>query len=269
MSVMSFIGCRMFEDEIVHLVQNDPLIDELIVVENKDCSRLVDKLADVGISYKLVPPTALSSAYKDNCADKYCLIINILEFALHAIPQNLKSEVYKAVEDMAVFSDGVLLFYGLCGNVLGKVEEELSGLNCRICILKEENGEIVDDCIGAVLGGRDAYLEQLKSFKGVGTFFLTPMWAANWGDMLVAGGFGKDPTDVETSKWVFDSIGYKKVAKLNTGLHYEKEFDNIVKEFADIFEFDILNIEGTLDLVEKCYRDFRDEVLEGHHEKLD
>lgn len=265
MPVISLIGCRMFEDEIVHLIENDPLIDELIVVENKDCSGLTGKLDEVDISYNLLPGSKLTEEC-GRCTDKYCFVVNILEFALHAVPQNLKSEVYQATEEMAKYSQGVLLFYGLCGNVLGKIEEELDDPNCKICILKEENGEIVDDCIGAVLGGRDEYLHHLKSFKGVGTFFLTPMWAANWGDMLVAGGFGKDPNDTDTSKWVFDSIGYKRVAKVDTGLHYEKEFEGIVKEFADIFEFDILNIEGTLDLVESCYRKFRDDVLEGDHQ---
>ena len=60
--------------------------------------------------------------------------------------------------------------------LLGKIEDDFRTLGCKVCILKEENGEIVDDCIGAVLGGRGRYLEILKSCKGVGTFFLTPMW---------------------------------------------------------------------------------------------
>lgn len=265
MPIISLIGCRMFEDEIVHLVEHDPLIDNLIVVENKDCGGLVKKLGDVGISYKLVPEAGMQSECHDKCGDSYCFVINILEFALHAVPANLKSEVYQKVEEMASYSEGILLFYGLCGNVLGDVEKDLGDLECKICILKEENGEIVDDCIGAVLGGRGAYLEHLKSFKGIGTFFLTPMWAANWGDMLVAGGFGKDPDDIETSKFVFDAVGYKKVAKVDTGLHYEKKFDDIVKEFADIFDFDILNIEGELNLIESCYRKFRNEVLKKEH----
>ncbi|KGK98561.1 hypothetical protein LI82_06705 [Methanococcoides methylutens] len=261
MPVISLIGCRMFEDEIVHLVEHDPLIDNLIIVENKDCAGIVEKLDDIGVSYKLVPESKLASLYSEQCTDSYCCIINILEFALHAIPTNLKSEVYAKVEEMAPYSEGILLFYGLCGNVLGDVEKDLEDIECKICILKEENGEIIDDCIGAVLGGREAYLHHLKSFKGIGTFFLTPMWAANWGDMLVAGGFGKDPNDTETSKFVFDAVGYKKVAKLDTGLRYEKKFDDIVKEFAEIFDFDILNIEGELGLIEGCYRKFRNEVL--------
>jgi hypothetical protein len=86
------------------------------------------------------------------------------------------------VELLAPCSDGIFLFYGLCGNVLGKIEEDFKTLDCKICILKEENGEIVDDCIGAVLGDRGRCLEVLKSCKGIGTFFLTPMWAANLRD---------------------------------------------------------------------------------------
>ncbi len=101
MPVISLIGCRMLEDEIVHLVEHDPLIDKLIVVENKDCGGLVQKLDDIGISYKLVPEASLASRCSDQCADPYCFVINILEFALHAVPSNLKSEVYSKVEEMA------------------------------------------------------------------------------------------------------------------------------------------------------------------------
>ena len=35
MPVISIIGCRMFEDEIMHLLENDPEIEKVIVVENK------------------------------------------------------------------------------------------------------------------------------------------------------------------------------------------------------------------------------------------
>ena len=45
----------------------------------------------------------------------------MLELALHATPEHLKEVVYGKAREMAEYSDGILLFYGLCGNVLGKV----------------------------------------------------------------------------------------------------------------------------------------------------
>ncbi len=251
----------MLEDEIVHLIQTDDQIKELIIVENRDCQGIVQKLNELDISFVLLPESKLPHLKP---ASDYRLIVNMLEFALHAIPSKLKDTVYNCTRQMCRYSDGILLFYGLCGNVLGNIENDLADLDCNIHILKEEDGEVIDDCIGVVLGGRANYLSTLKSFKGVGTFFLTPMWAANWREMLVAGGFGSDPNDTDTSKKVFDAIGYRNVARLDTGLYYEKDFDDIVHEFADIFDFDILHLEGNLDLVEKCYYKLREEITQSY-----
>jgi hypothetical protein len=260
MPVMTIIGCRMFEDEIMHLLENDPEIEKVLVVENEDCKGITRKMTGSGLAYTTLPFEEIPE--KSAGRDKgLTLVIYMLELALHAIPENLKKTVYSKVELMAPRSDGVLLFYGLCGNVLGKIEEDLEALDCRVCILKEEDGEIVDDCIGAVLGGRKQYLEVLKSCRGVGTFFLTPMWAVNWREMVRTAGLSQNPDDISMSKFVFDYAGYKRVARVNTGLNYEKDFDACVKEFSTLFEFEITDLEGTLHLVENCYTKTKASVL--------
>lgn len=252
----------MFEDEIMHLLENDPEIGKVLVVENEDCDGIMKKMAGAGIAHTALPLEDIpeKSAGKDK---GLTLIVYMLEFSLHAIPQNLKKTVYSKVELMAPRSDGVLLFYGLCGNVLGQIEEDFKDLDCKVCILKEENGEIVDDCISAVLGGRDQYREALKNGRNGATFFLTPMWAVNWRDMLRAAGLSQNPDDIKMSKFIFDCTGYKKVARLNTGLAYEKDFDAYVKEFATLFEFEVTDLEGTLQLVENCYAKTKASVLDA------
>lgn len=42
------------------------------------------------------------------------------------------------------------------------------------------------------------------------------------------------------TKIVFDYSGYKKVAKINTGLFYEKEFETKVREFAELYGFEVV-----------------------------
>lgn len=262
MPVITIIGCRMFEDEIMHLLENDHEIKEVFVVESDDCKGITRKMTESGLEYKVIPLEEMPEKSADK-SKSLTLVIYMLELALHAIPENLKKTVYSKVELMAPRSDGILLFYGLCGNVLGKIEEDFKALDCRVCILKEENGEIVDDCIGAVLGGRKQYLEALKSCRGVGTFFLTPMWAVNWREMVRTAGLSQNPDDISMSKFVFDYAGYKKVARVNTGLAYEKDFDACVKEFSTLFEFEITNLEGTLQLVESCYAKTKTSVLDA------
>ncbi|MGB9941423.1 DUF1638 domain-containing protein [Methanosarcina sp.] len=260
MPVISIIGCRMFEDEIMHLLENDPEIEKVVVVENNDCGGIRKKLLEAGVPHKMLPFEELPEKQEEK---GLTLNIYMLELALHAIPENLKKTVYSKVEAMAPHSDGILLFYGLCGNVLGKIEDDFRTLGCKVCILKEENGEIVDDCIGAVLGGRGRYLEVLKSCKGVGTFFLTPMWAANWREMIRTAGLSQNPDDISMSKFVFDYAGYKRVARINTGLIYEKDFEAYVREFSTLFDFEITELEGTMKLVESCYAKTKTSVLDA------
>ena len=50
MPVISIIGCRMFEDEIMHLIENDPEIEKVFVVENEDCEGIRRKMLEAGIS---------------------------------------------------------------------------------------------------------------------------------------------------------------------------------------------------------------------------
>jgi hypothetical protein len=250
----------MFEDEIMHLLENDSEIEKVVVVENNNCGGVRKKILEAGIPHKILPVEELPEKQEERG-----LTINIymLELALHATPENLKRTVYSKVEVMAPHSDGILLFYGLCGNVLGKIEDDFRTLGCKVCILREENGEIVDDCIGAVLGGRGRYPEVLKSCKGVGTFFLTPMWAANWREMIRVAGLNQNPDDISMSKFVFDYAGYKRVARVNTGLAYEKDFEAYVREFSTLFDFEIPELEGTMKLVESCYAKTKTSALDA------
>jgi hypothetical protein len=44
MPVLSIIACRIFEDEIAHIISNDKELEQLIVVESKDSFGLLRKL---------------------------------------------------------------------------------------------------------------------------------------------------------------------------------------------------------------------------------
>lgn len=261
MTVLSFIACRMFEDEIAHIIESDHSIRKVVIVDNEDCAGLAGKLETAGCNYELLPLSALPARSENEGEDGLTLVVYMLELALHAVPANLKKVVYEKTEELAGYSDGILLFYGLCGNVLGKVEQDFSSNPCVVRILKEDNGNIVDDCIGAVLGGRAAYLQKLTGSKGVGTFFMTPMWAAHWREMVVSAGMTRNPDDIKMSKFVFDYAGYKNVARMDTGLHYEKEFDSMVEEFARLFDFNIIEMKASPALLESCYRKLCADVL--------
>lgn len=274
MPIMTIIGCRIFEDEVVHLIEKESELDRVIVLKNENNAGLIRKLEENGNSYTVLPIEEIRRVLerkerneerkgeKREESSGLTLVVNLLEFALDGFPDRLREAVYEAIEDMKKYSDAVLLLYGLCGNVLGSVEKDFEASGFPVFILTDKGGEIVDDCVGAVLGGRGAFLSKLKS-EGTGTYFLTPVGAAYWKEMLVASRITPDPENIEMTKMVFDYSGYKNVAKVDTGLHYEKEFETKVREFAESFGFEIVDMEGSPDLIERCYERAREEVLRG------
>lgn len=280
MPVITIIGCRIFEDEIVHIIEKDPGLEGVIVVKNDNSIGLVRKLEETA-SYPSYSILAIEEVHallgKGRTGERIrkeagkeieeekrdltlTLVVNVMGFAFEGFPDRLKEAVYETIEDAKEYSDAVLLLYGLCGNVLGNVEQDFGASGFPVFILTDREGEIVDDCVGAVLGGRGAFLSKLKA-EGTGTYFLTPVGAAYWKEILVASRITPDPENIEMTKMVFDYSGYKNVAKVNTGLHYEKEFETKVKEFANSFGFEIVNMEGSPELIEKRYEKVREEVL--------
>jgi hypothetical protein len=257
---MSLIACRMYEDEIVHLIENDTELDEVILVENEGHCGLSRKLDDVGYPHKVLSLKKINIDLEKIEGKKITLIINMVEFGLDASPSTLRDKVYKEIEHLADKSELILLLYGLCGNVLGNVENDFESYPCIVRILKDKDGEVVDDCIGALLGGRVQYLETLKNFKGTGVYFLSPMGAANWRKLLQSSRLAPDLNDLSIAKYVFDHSGYKKVAQIKTGLSDEKKFDEHVEEFARCFDFDVVQISGGFGLIEECYKMAKSEL---------
>ncbi|WP_440956591.1 DUF1638 domain-containing protein [Methanosarcina sp. Mfa9] len=260
MPVMTIIGCRIFEDEVVHLIEKGPELEEVIVVENENNVGVIRKLEEIGVPHKSLPLEKIPRLSERKNSSGFTLIVMLLEFALDGVPEKLREKVYETIAEMQEYSDGILLFYGLCGNVLGSIEKDFAASECPVFILKDREGSMVDDCIGAVLGGREGFLSKLAS-NGAGTYFLTPVGAVYWKEMLIASRVTPEPENVEMTKMIFDISGYRKVAQIDTGLYYEREFEAKVREFADLYGFEIINIKGSPELVEECYKKARKEVL--------
>lgn len=87
------------------------------------------------------------------------------------------------------------------------------------------------------------------------------MQAANWKEMLVLAKLTPDPDDIEMTKMVFDYSGYKNVGKVDTGLCYEKEFDQAVDEFASLFDFEKRLFEGSTKVSDECYHSIKKEII--------
>ncbi|WNY23037.1 hypothetical protein MmiHf6_03330 [Methanimicrococcus hongohii] len=280
MAVIGILNCKMLQDEIIYLIQNDSEIKDITVIENGEHEEFIQKLNENGISYSLAPMIHSVPDLNDRNdrndqndqnnknnqnEDGLSLIVWNLELGLHEKPKLLKEEVYKDLEIFAKKVDGIYLLYGLCGNVLGHVEDDFKDV-CPVVILRDPEGEIVDDCIGATLGGRRQYLNLLRSFHGVGTFIFTPMYEATTDEFFNhsrdRNGFTEEQM-IEMNKFMFESSNYKRIARLETGLHYTKDTEEPLKRFADTYNFEIFDLEGGNQKVfDECYQKLKNQISE-------
>lgn len=259
MTVLGIIGCRIFEDEITHVLANDPYIDRIYIIENEENKGLLHKLEAEGCKPVILPFYKIKADLR--CSNKFSVIVQLQGMGLHVDPARLKNETYTNVDIMSRLVDGILLFYGSCGQALSRIQRNFAHTRCPIKSLQDrdtdESIKPVEDCIAAALGGNSHYREILKSHSD--TFFLTPMWAVNWktafrvGDKLLLG--------FEFSPEYLRELGYRKVARINTKLSYESDFEKRVEEFAHDFGFEVIELEGNTEVAQKSYNHMRNMLL--------
>lgn len=280
--VLSIIACGMLEDELVHVLSKDREIKLLIVVENRHNLGLIRKLRSKNCNPRTVfldrAPMLLKDEHsrgseaflqflslfpffkemhekrKQMEKKEIIIVVNLLKVGLHSDLDLLKAEVYKNIREMAPFSDNILIFYGVCGHTLGRLKEDFADLGCPLSFLKDKNGEIIEDCISLALGGNEAYARSMLEHNGMGTFYLTPMWAANWKQVA-------KETRIE-KEYVKLSKHYCVAAKINTGLADDYEFDRNAREYARTLGMRITELKGSMEIAEWSYLAARNSIAE-------
>ncbi len=276
MPVLSIIACDMLEDELAYVLSKDSELEQLILVEKMECFGLQRKLKSLGCLSTLIPLDRVQEILKDEKKrsfpaiqkpvfgfrfiekirsrlenrhkTKVTVVANMLKMGLHIDVKVLKDEVYRNIREMSCFSDRILIFYGTCGHSLVNIEEDFEALRCQLYFLKDDSGEIVEDCISVALGGNDAYARAMVNSEGEGTFYLTPMWAS--GRMEIPKEMISELSEMG-KKYM---KRYRRVAKINTGLSYEPEFDENVRDFARSFNLKIVELQGSKKIAEQSYQ---------------
>jgi hypothetical protein len=284
MPVLSIIACGMLEDELAYVLSEDRDLKQLIIVENMERFSLLQKFRSDNCKPWMAPldkvPTLLNGTQSpllvklitplkrfpvfgqvheimDNENRRnITVVVNMMKIALHTDIDILKSEVYRNIEEMAGFSDGILIFYGTCGHSLGDVETDFKDLDCSLYFLKDENGEKVEDCISAALGGNDAYAETMLSNRGVGTIYLTPMWASKW-DEVENDGFSSPDFDINTLKKPI----YSRLTRIHTDISRDPDFDMNAIKVARQFDMEIVDIKGSAKIASDSYLNARNDIF--------
>lgn len=273
MPVLSIIACKMLEDEMVHLLSSDRVVRELILVDRKESISLCGKLRAQNRSHILLSvevidghlkemqgmPNRIISCRSDHLSKESDLVVVVssLGLGLHSNLDNLKAAVYDNIRRLSAFSDGILIFYGKCGNSLADLEQDLTDLSCPLYFLTDKHGEKIDDCIAVALGGNGNYDRTLTEHKDV-ALFMTPMWASNWRMM------GQEDGSLlkhQGLKSMLKGTGMRKVARIDTGLCFEKGFDEKLAAFAQEFGLQIIDLSGGTALAEGCYEEAKRRLL--------
>ncbi len=255
MPVLSIVACRMLEDELVHLLSADREVRELLLVDGRESLSLsaklraqnrphlllgLDKIAEHLQERQSRPGGIFSRRSAHPKAADLVVVVSPLRLGLHSDLELLKAAVYDNIRRLAAFSDGILIFYGKCGNALADLEHDLSDLSCPLYFLTDESGERIDDCIALALGGNENYDRTLAEHQDV-ALFMTPMWASNWKVMGQEDAASGKRLDLGA---MLKGTGMRKVARIDTGLCFETGFEEKVDGFAREFGLQRIELPG-------------------------
>lgn len=117
----------------------------------------------------------LQQLLRRRSVDDLAVVVHVLPLRLHIDSKLLKQEVYRQIERIADFSDGIFVLYGIC-DALRTIEHDFNGRTCQLFFLADDDGATVEDCIALALGRNQVYENVLTNDNIL--LFLPPMVAA-------------------------------------------------------------------------------------------
>lgn len=285
MPLLSILACEMLEDELVYVLSKDLEIKHLFVVENRNSFRFIQKLKSENLRpfvfsservYSVVSESNRSSpdifmrmfskipVFRQICdflnrkkQQELTVVVNLLRKDLHSDIDNLQSEVYLNAREMSQMSDGILLFYGKCGYTSEKVQEDLQRLNCPVYFLRDDKRNIVDDCVSIALGGNEIYTQTMLIGNGR-AIYATPMWLSSMNEKDY-----KSTVSYQKVRKYLSSPMYSLLFKINNQNSKDNNFHRNVSEFAKIFDMEIIDIDGTMNIAINSYMEAKTSICKN------
>jgi len=255
--VLGVMACPILEDELVYSMSNDKDISSVYLLDNRHAKSIKIKLTRSGIPYSIIGEDEFLDGSFRVPDQGYVMVIWMMDLALHEEPRDLRTALEKYMEQMQSRVDAIALYFGLCGNGMKDIDIwAKDNLDVPITIIRDNDGNIVDDCISAAIGGKDQYLRLLRKYPGI--MYFTPAFATNYDDLLGRMELfkGVDTGDESMLKMVFEMADYHEVMKIDTGLGDPDEFQAATEKFANRLGFEILTLEDgwcTLEPADRVY----------------
>jgi hypothetical protein len=235
------IMCKIFENEMLHIMKSDGGITDIYVIGTEHTKRLEELLQNSGIEFMIIPS---GDDLPPDKTEGLEVVIEVLELGLHVYKEKIRPAVTDCAKKLEPHVDYLLLLYGLCGNALDNIEEDIAKENLHAVIPKDPEGYIIDDCIGVLLGGKRGYWNELR--KESGTWFSTSGWSMYGLDILERdlGTKGKG-----MSKYIIKDVShYKRVLMVETGVE-DPDFKERSTQFAQEMDLRLEGRAGSLDLL--------------------
>lgn len=257
--ILTVIGCPILEDELIYSIMNDEEEKDIRIVKTEPSKSLVRKLDRNKIPYDVIDEDEILEKGITDSDYEFSIIIKMLDMALHRKPKELRERIEEETIRFSKLSGAIALYYGMCGNYGWDVTKwaEEKGL-CPVIVFRDRKGNVCDDCVAVAVGGTDKYRKLLKAHTG--HMYFTPGVAVNWNDFMEAGvpSEGGWKNNKESLKWFFEQVNYDSVLQIDTGLGDYEEMRESVKEFADTYDFKIIEADDRwpdLYPAEKLYKD--------------
>ena len=245
MAVLGIITCEILEREFAYLLNHDPEIAAVHILQNRFSQELT---GTVTRHTKMSPQLIHSLAdFTPTSVTGLEVIVRVMKVGLHSIIKDLQHEVVLAVTEMAPYVDAILLGYGLCGNALNDHHELLSDSPVPV-FLPMDGDHPVDDCVGLIIGGRENYYEE--QCKVAGTMFINSGFMRHWKTVLHEGRTAKK-YGVDILKRLM--ANYERSLLLPTPVASEQELAQAVEEFNEIYGLRTEVRPGTLDLLQQAW----------------
>jgi Protein of unknown function (DUF1638). len=91
----------------------------------------------------------------------------------------------------------------------------------------------------------------MAEFQGMGTIYLTPMWASSWKRLE------NEIGSRDFNKHYLKNPLYRLAAKIDSGFINDPNFHTNVKDFACTFGMKVVNLKGNVEITERSYLNAR------------
>ena len=252
---LGMVVCPMLEDEAIYNLKNDHEDKRIYLVKGAYNTTIIPKLKQHNVPYTMIDEHTVLNGDYDH--DGYTVIIWTMFMGVHEDIDMLRMEVMNQIVKIHSAVDTILLYYGRCGRGLDTIcDWAYEMVPTPVCIFRNKDGTICDDCICIPVGGTERYLKLLRKYPG--RFYFTPAMASNFEGFLMSMELfnGLDVKNDDIMKIILDLAGYTTVMRVQTGNGDQEHFDENIKRFTDKYNLECTRLEdgwATNDLADLNY----------------